>query len=419
MTDIAYITDVEGRWDKLASFAQDNPLVRLEGERIELRDGATLVFGGDAVDRGPDARKLVRALLDAKRRHPSRVILLAGNRDINKLRLARELRGFAPHRTPDALRAQGGPALLRWIFSNTMGARDAFAHRQSELSREAGRDVTDDEVFESFVEDVSPRGAIRAYLRECTLGFRAGDALFLHGGVTEENFGVAPTGALDASGRAAEVSRVTDAVDPWIQALDRFYREQIARFEEGADAPPTRESPPWSALVCYQAPLPDSRLNQRSVVYARPSDAHGNPSLPPSSVLRALRASGVRRVFVGHTPSGDCPSVLRDGDFSLVLADNSYGRVEPGSRVIVEQDVTTVSGLVLLDGESSPTRVHTTWTHDTPPPLGARTRDGLRLVKGRTERGDFLLFRGLGDYQVEQRLAADGALSASDVEPAY
>jgi len=41
-------------------------VVRLRGDAIELADGATFVFRGDAIDRGPHGRRLVRTLLAAK-----------------------------------------------------------------------------------------------------------------------------------------------------------------------------------------------------------------------------------------------------------------------------------------------------------------------------------------------------------------
>ena len=107
---LAYLTDVEGRWDKLTSFAKGNPVVRLRADAIELADSATFVFGGDAIDRGPHGRRLVRTLLAAKQRYGDRVILIAGNRDLNKLRLRRELEVAGP-------RAE----LLRTIFRQTMG----------------------------------------------------------------------------------------------------------------------------------------------------------------------------------------------------------------------------------------------------------------------------------------------------------
>jgi hypothetical protein len=84
---IAYLTDVEGQWSKLESFATGNPFVRLDANgRLLVAPGARFVFGGDAIDRGPASRRIVLVLLEAKRRQPEQVVLLAGNRDINKMR---------------------------------------------------------------------------------------------------------------------------------------------------------------------------------------------------------------------------------------------------------------------------------------------------------------------------------------------
>src|SRR5262249_13025354 len=158
-----------------------NPLVSLDGEDLVLAAGASFVFGGDAIDRGPYGRRIVACLTRAKRRHGERVVLLAGNRDLNKLRLARELRGHPPRKAPEGL--AGGP-LLRWIFANTMGAKEAFEHRRSELG---GAD--DDAVVESYLEDVAPDGALAEYLRLCQLVHRSGATLFVHGGLGEGSLG--------------------------------------------------------------------------------------------------------------------------------------------------------------------------------------------------------------------------------------
>ena len=80
----------------------------LRGGELTLAPGATLVFGGDAIDRGPAGRRVVAALLAAKRHYDDRVVLLAGNRDINKLRLHRELAGRPPrHASPATGEATG------------------------------------------------------------------------------------------------------------------------------------------------------------------------------------------------------------------------------------------------------------------------------------------------------------------------
>ena len=76
------------------------------------------------MDRGPEARRLLRALVDVAERQPERVVLLAGNRDINKLRLPRELGPFPRPDLPDPL-----PARLQATLARTMGAAEAWDHR--------------------------------------------------------------------------------------------------------------------------------------------------------------------------------------------------------------------------------------------------------------------------------------------------
>lgn len=414
--NIAYLCDVEGRWDKVASFVKDNPLVFFDAlGRLRVRDDALFVFGGDAVDRGPDSLRVVSALLECKRAQPSRVVLLAGNRDINKLRLARELAGRPLARTPDAERTAGGPALLRWILANTMGAKDAFEHRRAELSRGLDQRASDEAVYESFRREVAPGGALRAFLCECALAFRAGDALFVHGGVCEQSFGVVPTGAISEDERHPEYRKITDDSNTWVDALNRFYRGQIAAFDAEAERAPLDKPAPWASLVAYQAPHPGTKANQQSVVYGRTTDSCGNPLLPERSVIDRLRRDGVHRVFVGHSPAGDCPSVLRFEDFSMVFADNSYGRVERGSQVLLLGERTIARGACKLD-DGATIETLADWTRETPGPLGARTRAERALVKAQSEDGRWVLFRAMEGYRQEQRACEPSQLGA--VEPA-
>lgn len=383
---VVHVTDVEGRWEKLETALAGEPEVRLDrAGRLEVRPGALFVYGGDAVDRGPAGRRVVATLLDAWRRQPDRVVLLAGNRDINKLRLARELRGWPPPAAPATADRAG---LLRWILTRTMGAGQAFAHRQAEL--EAGGRAADDEaVVESFLEDVAPEGPLVEYLAACRLAHVEGATLFVHGAVTAESLGHVPGAPPEPDPRA------------WAGALNAFLAAQIAAFR--ADPDPAGPGPrPWQAIVDYQAPVPGTRQHQASVVYGRPTDERGNPHLPGPEVVARLRAAGLGRVVVGHTPSGDCPALLRSEDgFELVLADNSYGRLERDARVRIRPDgsLEVCGSTVLDDGVEAP--VCYTLAPGEPSPLGRRTADG-RLVKARLAGGDYLLFRARGIGEVEQ-----------------
>jgi hypothetical protein len=401
---VAYLTDVEGIWEKLASFCRDNPHVALEaGDRLVVRPGATFIFGGDAIDRGPDGRRVVRTLLEAWRRQPSQVVLLAGNRDINKLRLMRELNGHPPARTPAEVRSEPRPVLLRWIFQNTMGAREAFACRQEELAR-GGSAVSDEDVVDSFLMDLGPGGELRDYLTACRLVHRIGNTLFVHGGVHEHSLGFVPT-----RGRV-------EGVDAWAAALNHWYAEQLQYFIEQRFTPDG--TPAWEPVIAYQAPTPGKRINTASVVYGRMADEHNHPTLPSRGLVQALTREGIHRLVVGHTPSGDCPSVVRGEEFELILADNSYGRVEGGSQVFLREDSVYVEGRVKLDGGQLE-QVHFQLTlSDDASFIGRQLLDTGQLVKGPLGNGDWLLFRSLPGWRVEQVPTAPDVLTGQRLGPA-
>ncbi|NUP04820.1 MAG: hypothetical protein HOW73_02035 [Polyangiaceae bacterium] len=406
MGSIAYVTDLEGSWGKLASFCEGSPLVGLSDAGVlTVAAGARLVFGGDAIDRGPFGRKIVATLLDAKRTQPDQVVLLAGNRDINKLRLVRELRGFPPHRAPRELQTAGQGALLAFIFSHTMGAKDALAHRRTELELE-GRPLSDDDVAQSFLDDLEPDGLLTRYLSVCQLSYREGPTLFVHGGVTAENVGADPW----HGERAADV-------DTWVDRLNTFYRDSMAAFVERrmcADG-----TPGWSELVDYQAPVRGTRNNQGSVVYARTTNDAGHPVLPARSVVDRLLADGIDRVVVGHTPVGDCPALLRDErGFQLVMADNSYGRVDRAPRVHIVDDELYVYGETELDsGERRIVEYELARTERGP--LGLVDSSSGALVKAKLREGDYLLYRAVGEYRVEQHAEPASALDQRDLLPPY
>ena len=401
---VAYLTDVEGIWEKLASFCQDNPHVHLEAEgRLVVRPGATFIYGGDAVDRGPDGLRVVRTLLEARQRQPSQVVLLAGNRDINKLRLLRELNGHPLPKTPADMRAAARPVLLRWIFENTMGARGAFEFRRTELERTRGP-VSEEDVVDSFLADVRPGGPLRDYLSVCQLAHRTGNTLFVHGGVHERSLGVVPTG------------EHPEGVDAWVEALNRWYSEQLGAFREERLEPDG--TPAWEPLIAYQAPTPGERINLGSVVYGRMADARNHPGLPSPALIATLARSGIHRVVVGHTPSGDCPSVLREESFELILADNSYGRVEGASRLFLRDDSVYVEGQVKLDDGRLERLRFQLALGDTSVPIGRQLLDTGQLVKGPLESGDWLLFRALPQFRVEQLPVAPSALEGRAMGPA-
>jgi hypothetical protein len=401
-TRTAYITDIEGQWERLATFARGNPWVALDDRgELQVAPGVKLVFGGDAMDRGPAGRRVLRALLSAHARHPGQVVLLAGNRDLNKLRLARELRGHPPSRMPPAVCAASRGEQLRWIFAHTMGAGAAFDHRSTELQAAGLGRGSDDDVVDSFAEDVAPGGLLRRYLEAAVLAHREGGTLFVHGGVTEENLGRVP--GLDG----------TCGVGEWPGALNAWYRAQLAAVDSGEQDAEGR--PAWFQLMAYQAPVPGTRWNQQSVVYGRTADPDNNPQLPGVSTRERLLGAGIHRVVVGHTPNGDTPSVLRAGGFEQVVADTSHARLEDGAQLYLEEARFRVEGWTVLDGGER-RRVTFSVSRGDGSPIGHRLASTGELVKGQLEGGDYLLFKYGPGYATYQRAAKPGDVEGAATE---
>lgn len=375
---VAVVSDLEGRWDRLASSCDDHPAVSLDGDDLALAPGARFVYGGDVFDRGPAGRRLARALIRAKDRYGDRVTLLAGNRDINKIRLARELGAHPPPGAP----AGPLPDRLRWIYRHTMGAADAFDHRAAELAAD-GAPHDDDAVVRSVLADLEAGGVVAEYLARAQLAARWADVLFVHGGVPDGALGHTPAGPVDGVGR-------------WIDALNAWFTAQYRCFR---DDPLGGERPSWWPLVAYQMPALPSRTHPHSVVYGRNTGTGNNPALPSRAVRDALRREGVHRLVVGHTPNGDLPSVLRGADgFTLVVADASYPRAATCPRLWITEGATQARGeAVLDDGTAGDVAI------DCPadPSVGRWTGSG-HLCKGQLADGRWLGFRFADGYRYEQ-----------------
>jgi hypothetical protein len=207
-----------------------------------------------------------------------------------------------------------------------------------------------------------------------------------------------------------------EGVDAWGAALNHWYAEQLEAFTEQRFAPDG--TPAWEPLIAYQASVPGKRINTASVVYGRMANEHNHPTLPSQGLIETLTREGIHRLVVGHTPSGDCPSVVRGEQFELILADNSYGRVDGGSQLFLRDDSVYVEGRVRLD-DGALERVHFQLAlSDTSSFIGRQLVDTGQLVKGPLESGRWLLFRSLPGWRVEQLPAAPGALEGQRLGPA-
>lgn len=373
LREVGYITDVEGDIALFERYVAQSSVLQFgkDGNLEFMSSAAAFVFGGDACDRGPGDLRIVTWLVDFKTRHPDRVFLLMGNRDINKMRLTAELHPSAggPESAFHAFWDKRAPTLheylntrgvsnsreerLHWMLKHTLGCPETFEFRRAELSelRSLAGDsdsaavlITNEEVVQSFADSVlCDDGVVTRYLQNSQLAVVIGDTLYVHGAAEERALGFVPGLAtrfavnseddLERAGARHEFD-----LFQWVDELNAFAQAAVAewRARPTFDAQGRRGG---EALMAYQC-RPAVRL--RTVVVTCYVDGLNMPTpaamenlkegFPDVSdpanpvVTRYLRAGGVARVVVGHKPSGEAPAVLRahGGGIEVVSADTNY-----------------------------------------------------------------------------------------------
>lgn len=399
---LGYVTDVEGNIDYFVRYVAQSKVLQIshyDQKSLVLDfqspingDGETyFVYGGDAVDKGPGDIRLVRALVDLKRRYPSRVYLLVGNRDLNKLRFTAELSDAdmarplseipPPHWDPKApslleylerklvLLETSGEKIsmealnnrvnrLKYLLEHTLGCPRTFDFRRQELAmlRDISpSNVLDDEVIESFLQEVeSPEGSLRQYLECSNVAVVIGNTLFCHGAVDQNTmkFVPQPDTKFENPPSKPPPAAMIDNVHEWVDALNDYLRKGLDDYQRRPYFNKDRTSRGGESLMALQN---RPAMWGRSIIsncygdggcittdYA--ADIRNDPerismeatdplvfekvsSDPRDPVVSGwLRKDGIRRVVVGHKPTGDCPAVLSASytGVEIVSADTSF-----------------------------------------------------------------------------------------------
>jgi hypothetical protein len=335
---VAYLTDLEGSRQRFEQFLRQSGAFELRADgKSHLKDGAQFVFGGDAPDRYLGSRYVVSELVRLKEENPERVTLIMGNRDLNKMRLTSELSAEALTNIPirfdftneEEWRTHRGPESrdqrLRYIFSQTMGAARAFELRRQEITQDEKRIASDEDVVESFLQELRAGGKFRRFLELGQLAHRIGNTLFVHGGVTAENLGLVPG-----------LKGPPLAIDDWIRNLNEWLQKGIKLWsaqKENWSGLTLRPEQPW---LDYPMPNPGMNSKPTSVVTGRNSGRKNHPLFPAPFVVAELLRQGIERILIGHTPTGDYPVTLRlaNGSFEVISADNSFSQSESFASVL-------------------------------------------------------------------------------------
>lgn len=90
-----------------------------------------------------------------------------------------------------------------------------------------------------------------------------------------------------------------------------------------------------------------------SVVYGRWLERNAMPKAYPNELVQYLQRHGVKRVIVGHTPHGNCPTIIPHDGLSVIMADTSFSGM--GSNIAYRGDNRgdAVAEVVVDDGRCS------------------------------------------------------------------
>jgi hypothetical protein len=423
---IEFITDVEGNWDYFLKLIELSQVLKWQGDdkgawgpgKLILDDHGMLVFGGDSQDKGPGDIRVAKTLIDLKRRYPSRVFLILGNRDINKLRFHSELQEgedaslvdifwdkkakpyqeYLAEKKSDA----GSLSALHWMLECNMGAQTAFQTRLQEIELLTGETCSSEQVLESFRDSVKPDGSdpwMLEFIQLGQLAFVFEDCLFVHGGVHDLALGVVP-------GKG----RVADNVGDWVMALNQWKDEQVQEFKSN---PAWQPSTPvrkrgGAALLEYAVP---GGHDGTSIVCYNPFN-NGNAQPPSETVEAFLTSSGIARVCSGHQPHGQSPSIVRQPTSGLIMCmcDTSYSdmkaskdenpannRGKAAAILRIRKDTVSVEG-VLADGRAHGFTIHTASEEDglLDSLIGRQLKDGAWIKTVIKEAGQVWAARGEG-----------------------
>ena len=201
-----------------------------------------------------------------------------------------------------------------------MGSATTFETRQSELALLRHLDdvalVTEEDVLKSFVESVKPSSPdpfMLDYIKIAQVMLVVGDSLFVHGGLDAECVGKVP-------GRADTFLDVRE----WCEELNIWKNEMIGEYTKnptwtGGDGEGIKRTRGGEALLDYGLPT-----NGTTVIYNTSFVQNGNCKAPDVETEEYCLEGGIRRVFVGHTPHGECPSVIKRTDLTVFMCDTSY-----------------------------------------------------------------------------------------------
>ncbi|MDX1902464.1 MAG: metallophosphoesterase [Gammaproteobacteria bacterium] len=420
------LTDTEGTKNFFEAIQKSSvlgyyPKDGLSFHRIPER--AHFIFNGDLLDRGKFGFDHLRLLTQFKLNYPDQVTLIAGNRDINKIRLSTELDKsqirerllhcesprWVSHQTRplDTVAGQDINALtdeecqliyLKWMLKDTMGSPHAFRYMREALEAEnPQKTITDKDILNRFLQETSPDGPMGEYLSLTQLieVIPGTSVLTLHGGLMPTNIGRTPDMKADEP--------MIENIYEWAHRYNQWYQQQIQLWREKKT--PFSLQPASTPLDTISLPL-----IPRSIVVGNMLDDHGRFNSPSIEIEKYLIRNKISLVLTGHNPYGDHPAILRGHNNVLFVSndtcyadahftdpDDTRGGALHTTEIIADEQLTKIFIQARLSDETE-TQTELTITPEGiigDPYIGKVLADH-RLVQCRLASGDYRLIEKSG-----------------------
>lgn len=356
---------------------------------------------------------------------------------------------------------------LKYMLLHTLGCSDTFEFRREELSilrgvnkNESEISITDDDVVESFLHEVEhPDGSLRQYLDNANVVAVVGNTLFVHGAVDAHTMKFVPKhdSRFENPAQRPPPGKMCDSLREWVDALNEYLHQGLkdyiqrplwdeGRTTRGGESLMALQNRPamWGRSIvsncygdggCITTDSAAEHRNNPKRLEAQQNDplAFEKVSSDPmdAKVAGWLLKNGIRRVVVGHKPTGDCPAVLSASytGIEVVSADTSYSDISSSDNRGMALSVVEIVGDSSLDNHLEISgrlsngntyhnifhRLHDEGIDDTVGDvnLGKKKSDGW-WIKARTE-DQYWLCRGMG-RKVEHKSMQMSAVSAEQGE---
>jgi hypothetical protein len=349
------------------------------------------VFGGDLFDHGPGDLRMAQSLLNFKQKYPSRVTLLTGNRDLNKLRLLNELSSehlnYEPN-DPRIFEPYWKPRKLMTTYSEHLELISQITKKQQPQEVTHGPiDFVPKSWRKKKVQDIDSKNDAPSssssernidtpverlkWILKHTMGSNKAFEYRRHElSVLEEdnnNTVITDDQVFNSFFRSIQMSGLLQRYLKETEIMkihgETLYVHGALTEKNIGKIPNTKRlcnnAIEWSNYLnnwknnefqkWYQLPMKQkvhSKSNKFPLLDYGVQDGNNCTSVvynswlkkknrypkehKSTSVNQFLLNSSVKRVIVGHQPHGDIPTILKGNDFYVILSDTTYCNGSPG-----------------------------------------------------------------------------------------